>query len=214
VVVNNELQADAVHGQRATERTGLAHQYGTALAQRAVHCFNDISLAAAFGARSVSDSRQRPAVGLPLVGKVPRAGLIARGQSLPEPTRRGHTTGTQHPRHDAPRMPLHGQPEPDFMLFTPHKRPHLIQFQHPWPRRQVTAAGLSMRFFLPIWRPSYALLPLGGQWRAGRPVPRATVRLERSERLAPVPRAENSLDGRNWYSDTWLARHYSHFCES
>lgn len=126
MVLDAELQADAVHGEGETERTGLAH--GTALAQRAVHRFDDAGLAAAFGAGPVGVGRKHSAIRLPLIGEIPRARVIMSWQRPPEPTGCCRTTGAQHPRDNAPGVALDSQPQPHFAALAAHKRPHLIQF--------------------------------------------------------------------------------------
>ena len=137
MVVDNDFNSGGMHFQAFTERTTFAHEYAAALAQGAINRLHDAGLAFAFGARPVLVAGQDLGVGFPLVGKVPAAPTIARGPGLPEAARRGFAPTAQRPGHDAPAGPFDGQPEPDFALFAPHKRPRLIEFERlpaPFPR--------------------------------------------------------------------------------
>ena len=128
MVVNNELQPDAVHGQRATERATLAYENGTALAQRTVDRFHNAGLATTFRTRPVCGRRQHLSVGFPLIGRVPGARAVTGRQGLPEPISRGRAAGTKYPGHDAPRVTFDSQPQPDLSELTAYKRPHFIEF--------------------------------------------------------------------------------------
>ena len=115
-----------MHGQRFTERTGLAHEHAAALAQGAVECFDNVGLALALGTGPVLPAGQHFGVGFPLVGKIPAVAVIPVGQRLPELTQRRFTSVAQRPAHDAPPGAFDHEPQPDFALFAAHKAPQLI----------------------------------------------------------------------------------------
>ena len=115
-----------MHGQRFTERTGLAHEHAATLAQRAIDGLDDIGLALALGTGPVLPAGQHFGVGFPLVGKIPAVAVIPVGQRLPELTQRRFTSVAQRPAHDAPPGAFDHEPQPDFALFAAHKAPQLI----------------------------------------------------------------------------------------
>lgn len=126
ILVDDELQTDAVHEQRAAKRTGFAHEPGTFLPQRAVDGLHDTDRPTAFGSGPIIPGRQHPAVGVPLVSVVPGAGVVVDRQLLPQAVGRSRAPRAQHPSHDAPGVPLDGQPEPHLPAFVAHERPHLV----------------------------------------------------------------------------------------
>ena len=84
MLVNDELNADMVHGQRAAERAGFTHKYGALLAQGTVDSLHDAGLPTAFRAGPMRSWWQDLAVGLPFVGEVPGAGAVVFGQGGPQ----------------------------------------------------------------------------------------------------------------------------------
>lgn len=150
--VNDELNADVVHGQRATKGAGFAHQDRALLAQGTVNGLHNAGLPTAFRAGPMRSGRQDLGVGLPFVGEVPGARAIRVWQGGPQAPQRGRppAPAAQHPGHDAAAVTLDGQPEPDFALFAPHKRPHLIEFEYPGPARFGPQVEGGRCFFLPI----------------------------------------------------------------
>ena len=149
MLVDDELNADVVHGQGAAEGACFAHQYRALLAQRAVDGLDEAGLAAAFGAGPMRGGRQHVAVGLPLVGKIPSTRAVFVWQGRPQAAQGGRPPAAQHPGHDPPRVSLDGQPEPDFALFAAHEGPHLIEFEYPGPTWFGSQLRASRHFFLP-----------------------------------------------------------------
>ena len=83
MLVNNELNADVVHGQRATEGAGFAHQDRALLTQETVDGLDDTGLPTAFRAGPMRSWWQHLAIGLSLVGEVPRTHAVVFGQGRP-----------------------------------------------------------------------------------------------------------------------------------
>lgn len=121
MLVDDELNADVVHGQGAAEGACFAHQYRALLAQRAVDGLDEAGLAAAFGAGPMRGGRQHVAVGLPLVGKIPSTRAVFVWQGRPQAAQGGRPPAAQHPGHDAPRVSLDGQPSQTLRCLRPTK---------------------------------------------------------------------------------------------
>ena len=84
MLVNNELNADVVHGKRAAEGAGVAYEHSALLTQGTVDGLDNAGLPTAFGAGPMRCWRQNLAVGLPLVGEVPSAGAVLVWQGGPQ----------------------------------------------------------------------------------------------------------------------------------
>ena len=156
IVVDDNFNSGLVHQQVFAEGAGFAHQHAAPLARDAVDRFDDAGLSFAFGARPVLPARQDLCVGRQQVGKVPAVPPVTVRQGLLQPHGGGGAALAQHPGHDAPAGPFHGQPAPHFTRLAAHERPHFVEFEH-FPRlflrlfaasaRQTGRARL--RFFLP-----------------------------------------------------------------
>ena len=128
-MVNDDFNSGLMHFQRFTERAGFTHEDTASVAQGTIDGFPDAGAATSFGAAAVLPAGQYADVRLPQVGEVPAVAAVAPGQRRPQPPGRGRVAPAHDPGHNAPAGPLHGQPQPDFVLFAAHKGPHLIEFE-------------------------------------------------------------------------------------
>ena len=117
------------------KRQGLADVPTHALPEGVVPPFNMRRFPRLFPDASMRFTGKHVRVGVPEIAET-HAPSVRNGNPMPQPSTCAGTPVTNHEGDDVARPAAQDHPEPPFPRAFPHKRPHVIEFQHIlWGRR-------------------------------------------------------------------------------